>query len=160
RSIRTCSTAAQAGCSAPWTGDVAAGVVARDAWHVASFGAATGAALVAGSLACLCLPELPPWPVLALAFGLGLRGWVWGRAWGRVAGVALLGLGLCGLHAAATLAAQLPPAFERADVRIAGRVVDLPRHEPDRTAFRFRVDDDLAQPPHLRGRQLQLAWYD
>ena len=127
---------------------------------MAPFGAAAGAALVAGILACLCLPELPPWPVLALAFALGLRGWIAGERWGRLAGIALLGLGLCGLHAARTLERQLPPAFERADVAVTGTVVDLPRHEPDRTAFRFRVDQGPAVPPHLRGRLLQLAWYD
>ena len=107
---------------------------------MAPFGAAAGAALVAGILACLCLPELPPWPVLALAFALGLRGWIACRQWGRLAGIALLGIGLCGLHAARTLERQLPPRFERADVGVTGTVVDLPRHEPDRTAFRFRVD--------------------
>ena len=134
--------------------------MATSAWEAPPFGWGTGASLVAGILACLCLPELPPWPVLALAVGLGLRGWIHGRAWGRLAGVALLGIGLCGLHAAVTLSRQLPPAFERAEVAIAGKVVDLPRHEPGRTAFRFRVDDDGTQPRHLRGRLLQLAWYD
>ncbi|HET8819471.1 MAG TPA: DNA internalization-related competence protein ComEC/Rec2 [Xanthomonadaceae bacterium] len=127
---------------------------------MAPFGAAAGAALVAGILACLCLPELPPWPVLALAFALGLRGWIACRQWGRLAGIALLGIGLCGLHAARSLERQLPPPFERADVEVMGTVVDLPRHEPDRTAFRFRVDQGGSVPPHLRGRLLQLAWYD
>ena len=127
---------------------------------MAPFGAAAGAALVAGILACLCLPELPPWPVLAVAFALGLRGWIAGRRWGRLAGIALLGLGLCGLHAARTLERQLPPEFERADVEVAGTVVDLPRHEPDRTAFRLRVASAAPNPPHLRGRLLQLSWYD
>ena len=127
---------------------------------IAPFGPAVAAALVAGLLACLRLPELPPWPVLALAFALGVRGWIHGRRAGRLVGVALLGIGLCGLHAARTLERQLPPAFERADVALVGTVVDLPRHEPDRTAFRFLVDEADGMPPHMRGHTLQLAWYD
>ncbi len=127
---------------------------------LAPFGPAVATALVAGLLACLQLPELPPWPVLAFALALGLRGWIHGRRTGRLLGVALLGIGLCGLHGARTLERQLPPRFERADVAITGTVVDLPRHEPDRTAFRFRVDRDDGIPVHLRDRLLQLAWYD
>ena len=127
---------------------------------LAPFGPAVAAALVAGLLVCLQLPELPPWPVLALAFGLGLRGWIHGRRAGRVVGTVLLGIGLCGLHVARTLERQLPPQFERADVAITGTVVDLPRHEPDRTAFRFHIDSDPEMPEHLRDRLVQLAWYD
>ena len=119
---------------------------------IAPFGPAVAAALVAGLLACLRLPELPPWPVLALAFALGVRGWIHGRRAGRLVGVALLGIGLCGLHAARTLERQLPPAFERADVALVGTVVDLPRHEPDRTAFRFLVDEADAMRAEVRAR--------
>ena len=45
-------------------------------------------------------------------------------------------------------------------LEVTGTVVDLPRREPDRTAFRFRVDEGSPIPAHLRGRLLQLAWYD
>ena len=100
-----------------------AAAVDRDE-SLAPFGPAVAAALVASLLACLQLPELPPWPVLALAFGLGLRGWIHGRRAGRVVGTVLLGIGLCGLHVARTLERQLPPKFERADAGITGTVVD------------------------------------
>ena len=119
----------------------------------------TALALLAGVGACLCLPALPPWPWLAAGFacglGLGLRG---PRT--RCAGALLLGFGLAGLHAAATLAQQLPVALEHDTVTVSGRVLDLPRHEPRRTRFLFVVDADAAKPAALRGQRLRLAWYD
>ena len=41
-----------------------------------------------------------------------------------------------------------------------GRVLDLPQHEPRRTRFEFRVDAMRRRLPALRGKRLQLAWYD
>ncbi len=127
-------------------------------------GVSTAVALLAGITTCALLPALPPWPLLA-AFGAG-GAWGWwraGHAWRmsrRIAGAALFGLALFGLHAAWALSTQLPVAMERADVPVRGQVVELPVDEPRRTSFRFRVDDDRSQHPALRGRQLQLSWYD
>lgn len=124
----------------------------------ALFGIAATIGLLLGIGGCLCLPRLPPWPVLALSFALGFGAWLrQGRM--RLAGAALLGFGLCGLHAASTLAQQLPPALELQEVMVTGRIVDLPQHEARRTRFRLRVDRS-GEHPALGGRSLQLAWYD
>jgi competence protein ComEC len=123
------------------------------------FGIAAAFALVAGVALCLRLPALPPgaWLLAALALG----GWLWWRrdAW-CLAGVLLAGYALAGLHAGASLAGQLPAAWEGSEVTISGRVLELPLHEARRTRFLFRVDGDKALPPFLRGRTLRLAWYD
>lgn len=116
-------------------------------------------ALLAGVGLCLLLPQLPPWPGIALLFLAGLAmGLRQGRA--RALGVLLCGFGLAGLHAASTLANQLPVALEQQDVTVSGRVLDLPKHEARRTRFVFHVDDDSTQVLQLRGKRLQLAWYD
>lgn len=117
-------------------------------------------AWLAGTGLCLLLPRLPGWPWLALACAGGLAAWWRYGDWRRIAGALLLGFGLCGLHAAASLAGQLPQPLEGADVVVAGRIVELPLHETRRTRFLFRVDGTAAQPPVLRGRLLRLAWYD
>ncbi|MBC7990154.1 MAG: hypothetical protein H7Y19_11305, partial [Luteimonas sp.] len=102
-----------------------------DAARTPLFGIATAVALLAGTLACLLLPALPSWPLLAAlfagGFAMSLRG---GRL--RVAGMlalAALGFGLAGLHAASTLAQQLPPALEQQEATLSGRILDLPQHE-------------------------------
>lgn len=124
----------------------------------APFGLAVAAALLAGVAACLRLPALPPvtWMVVVLAFGLL---WWWHGGWLRLPSVFAFGFALAALHASAALAMRLPASLEGGDIVVAGRVVDLPRHEPGRTRFRFRVDDGRKQPEALRGRLLQLSWY-
>jgi competence protein ComEC len=117
------------------------------------------AALLAGVGACLLLPRLPPWPALALLFATGFGLWFRaGRT--RLLGVLLCGFGLAGLHAASTLAQQLPPSFEQHEFAVEGHVLDLPQREARRTRFAFRVDAGAAQASVLRGKRLQLAWYD
>ncbi|NUS37913.1 MAG: DNA internalization-related competence protein ComEC/Rec2 [Lysobacter sp.] len=119
----------------------------------------TALALLAGVGACLLLPRLPPWPLLAAAFACGLGLWLRaGRA--ALAGVLLCGFGLAGLHAAATLAQQLPPALEQHDARVRGEILDLPQADPRGTRFLLRVDGDASQPAGLRGKRLRLSWYD
>jgi len=115
--------------------------------------------LLFGAGACLLLPRLPPWPWLAAAFVVGFGLWLRGGKW-RLIGVLACGLGLAGLHAASTLAQQLPIPLEQHEVTFEGRVLDLPQREPRRTRFVFRVDADASQPAALRGKRLQLAWYD
>jgi len=116
-------------------------------------------ALLAGVGSCLLLPRLLPWPCLALLFSVGFGLWVRRGRW-QLVGVFACGFGLAGLHAASTLAQQLPKALEQREVMVEGRVLDLPQREPRRTRFDFRVDATAAQPSALRHKRLQLAWYD
>ncbi len=118
---------------------------------------ACAAALLAGALAGLLLPSLPsPW-LRGTCVLAGVLGWAW--PWrGRAAGALLAGLGWALLHAGWALAGWLPVALEGAEVRVTGKVLGLPQHEARRTRFDFRVADEAPEP--LRGRRLQLAWYD
>lgn len=128
------------------------------------FGTFAALALLAGICTCLCLPRLSPWPVslllLLLAIALASRGLRRGHAVALLAGWCLLGFALAGLHAARSLALQLPATWEKRDCVVTGQVLDLPDHEVRRTRFTFRVDRDALQPQPLRGRDLRLAWYD
>ena len=123
------------------------------------FGIAAALASIAGIGACLLLPGLLPWLLLVVLFAVGFGCWLRVDRL-RVLGAMLCGFGLAGLHASATLAAQLPTAMEHSEVIVEGRIVELPQSEPRRTRFRFRVDRSSSQPAALRGKLLQLAWYD
>jgi len=79
--------------------------------------------------------------VLALGCALG------GAAW----------TGAVSLHALRT---QLPVAWEGREFAVRGQVISLPSVEKRRSRFLLRVDDGEDQPGPLRGRTLQLAWYD
>ncbi|WP_242108558.1 DNA internalization-related competence protein ComEC/Rec2 [Luteimonas aquatica] len=136
----------------------AAGAGGERRSRASAFGAAVAAAFTAGLLACACLPALPPGGLLACALALGAMLWLRAGA-GRVPGAALAGFALFGLHAMHGLAQQLPPSLERREATVSGRVSGLPEWQARRTRFLFRVDDDAAQPPALRGRLLQLSWY-
>jgi len=121
-------------------------------------GKAAAACFLAGIGIVLWAPALPPsWLRWALLLS-GLALWGAGRVpgWGAL----LAGAGWAALQAGWALQAQLPPTLERSQAVIAGTVVSLPEVESNRTRFRFRVDGDEAQPPAVRGRLLQLAWYD
>ena len=120
-------------------------------------GLACAAALLAGVTGCLFLPALAPVPVRWVCLLAGALAWA--LPWrGRALGALLLGLGWAGLHAGWALSGQLPAALEGREVQVSGRVASLPSHEVRRTRFLLRVGDDA--PPALRGRLLQLAWYD
>lgn len=123
------------------------------------FGTAASVAWLIGVVACLWLPALAPrhLQVLAIAAGLGLA---WRRPRLRWPGLLLVGFGWAGLHADWVLSTQLPARLEKRELVVSGRIVDLPQSEPRRTRFQFRVDDDGTQLPELRGKRLQLAWYD
>ncbi|MFT4257623.1 MAG: DNA internalization-related competence protein ComEC/Rec2 [Pseudoxanthomonas sp.] len=123
------------------------------------FGIANATALLAGVCLCLWLPSLWPWWLLLALSCVGA--WALTRGdWRRPLGALLLGFGWAGLHAAHGLNARLPAAWEKREVLVSGHVVELPQVEARRTRFLLRVDDDAAQPPPLRGRLLQLSWYD
>ena len=123
------------------------------------FNVANALALLVGTGSCLCLPGLPPWPLLGMAAVAGFACWL--RGWRfRALGLLLAGFGWAGLQATMVLSSQLPPSWEKRDLAIEGRIDNLPEFEQRRTRFRFRVDDDAAQPEPLRGKLLQLSWYD
>lgn len=124
-----------------------------------TFSVSSAIALLVGVGACLSLPTLPPWPLLALVLACGLARW-WRGQQVNILGPLLVGFGWVGLHASMVLSAQLPPSWEQRDISVEGRVVGLPQPELRRTRFQFRVDDAATQPEPLRGKLLQLSWYD
>jgi competence protein ComEC len=115
--------------------------------------------LLSGVGACLLFPRLPAWPWMLLPFAVGLALW-WRRGHALLLGTLLCGIGLAGLHAGFTLSRQLPVVLEQHEFVVTGRVLDLPQPEPRRTRFVLRVDDTPSQAPALRGKRLQLSWYD
>ncbi|MEO6103997.1 MAG: DNA internalization-related competence protein ComEC/Rec2 [Pseudoxanthomonas sp.] len=94
-----------------------------------------------------------------MAMLIGAGWWLRGPRW-RALGLSLAAFGWAGLQVAAVLSSQLPPDWEKRDLVIEGRIDNLPQFEPRRTRFRFRVADDASQPQPLRGKLLQLSWYD
>ena len=126
-------------------------------WQPLPFGPATALALLAGCVASLLLPAFAPIWFGSTCIAIGAAGWCAGGL-ARGIGTLLLGFGLCTLQADRALDAQLPPAMEGHAVEISGRIVDLPIREPKRTRFRLVVDGDSNAA--LRGKTLQLAWYD
>ncbi|MCE7031507.1 DNA internalization-related competence protein ComEC/Rec2 [Lysobacter sp. GX 14042] len=149
---------------AAWTPQSRQPVVSLDGTAAAApaamraLGVPVAAALLGGTLGLLLLPVLPPWPLLAVALLAGAAGWWRGRR-ARWLGALLCGFGLAGLHAGYALSVQLPPDGPL-DLRVAGRVVELPDHQARRTAFMLRVHGGSAQDPRVRGRLLRLSWYD
>lgn len=123
------------------------------------FGIATASALLAGILACLLLPAPPSWGWLAAS--MAAAPWLCTRADARrLVGAGLFGFALCGWHVLWALSLQLPLALERQDLVLSGRVLELPVHEARRTRLLLRVDDDARQHAALRGRLVQVSWYD
>src|SRR6476661_1990913 len=98
-------------------------------------------AMLAGVSACLALPGIPPVAVSALLAALGIA-LVLRAPRLRWPAALLLGFGLAGLHAAHALHVQLRANPTHHDAVIVGRIADLPRIEPRRTAFLFDVDAD------------------
>jgi competence protein ComEC len=123
------------------------------------FGKACAAALLLGVCAVVfapvLLPTLAAWCVLVP----GAIAWcLWTSA--RWCGALLVGIGWAALNGHAVLAAQLPAQAASVEYALQGRVLDLPRHGPRSTRFRFRVDDDARMPAPVRGRELELSWHD
>lgn len=130
-----------------------------DAARTPPFGKRAAIALLAGIGAGLALPRVCPWVAAALLAALAAALWWRVPRW-RLPAAFGFGFAWAGLHAAWALSLQLPPDWEKRELTLSGRIVELPLHEPRRTRFDFRVDDDAAQPAPLRGRLLRLSWYD
>jgi competence protein ComEC len=148
----------------PWrllSGRCAAPHGARDPIRpgIAPFGAAAAAAMLLGVASAARWPEPLGWAAIAIAMLAGLA-LSWRGGIGRLLGIAALGFGLTMAQATWRLAHQLPAAYERQDIVLSGRVIDLPDHDVRVTRYRFRVDDEAGQPAALRGRELRLSWYD
>lgn len=126
---------------------------------VAPFGMAVAVALLGGIAASLWSPALPPSILLWSSLAVGAPLWWRGRTF-RCMGALLFGFALAGLHAGHSLSLRLPAEWEKREVTVQGRVVELPEHESRRTTFAFRVADAPGQPEPLRGQLLQLSWYD
>ena len=78
--------------------------------------------MLAGVGICLLLPELLPWPLLALLLLGGALYW-WRAMRLPWLGAGLFGFAWVGLQATLVLSAQLPPAWEKRDLSIEGRIV-------------------------------------
>ncbi len=133
--------------------------VLQGAPDVPHLGKAVALALVGGVGAGIWAPQLLPEWLRWLLLIAGVWIWCRQRRW-RWTGALLVGLAWVNLQAGWVLAQQLPASWEGREVELAGTVVGLPEAEARRTRFRFQVDSDGAQPAPVRGRQLQLAWYD
>src|SRR5687767_14701719 len=93
---------------------------------VPRFGLAAAGSMLSGAVGCLLLPWLSPWPLTVLSLLLGLGVW-WHARRLRLLGPVLAGFGWASAHAAFVLSAQLPPAWEKQDLKIEGQVIDLPQ---------------------------------
>ncbi|AUJ12762.1 DNA internalization-related competence protein ComEC/Rec2 [Xanthomonas oryzae pv. oryzae] len=128
---------------------------------------AIAAALLLGVVACAWSPALLSRMLYASCVCVALLG-IGITMWRRPRWSALLvllftvslGFGLMGWQVAGALQAQLLPQDEAREVTLRGRVVGLPIAEQRRTRFQLRVEEDQSQPAGLRGKLLQLAWYD
>ncbi|ALA81953.1 DNA internalization-related competence protein ComEC/Rec2 [Stenotrophomonas maltophilia] len=122
------------------------------------FGGGSATGLVLGALACMQLPVLLPlWLCAPLAVAAGA---CWLARWrGRGWAMAVFGLAWATLHGHWALHRQMPPAAPAQDVRVQGRVVELPHSGPGYTRFVLRVDEAGALPS-LRGTRLQVTWSD
>ncbi|MFT4248491.1 MAG: DNA internalization-related competence protein ComEC/Rec2 [Pseudomonas sp.] len=120
---------------------------------------ATAIGLLVGVVAALWWPGLLPRWGYAVAFALVLP-IVRLRRRGMPLAALLVGFGLAGLQAAHVLAGQLPTTWEGREVIVQGRIEGLPQPEPRRTRFVLKVDDAATQPALLRGRRVQVSWYD
>lgn len=119
-------------------------------------GSPVAIALLAGASACLLLPAAAPVLLAALSLAVGATLW-WRSPRLRLAGALAFGFGVAGLHVTHALAVRLPaePVWHRAEV--SGRIVDLPRTEPRRTVFLFRIE--RSRDSRLEGRLVRLSWY-
>lgn len=129
----------------------------HDAARTPLFGPAAALAVVAGALAALLLPALPPWPAVGLSLVAGACVW-WRRRGGWWAGALVVAGSLCLVQVQHALSRQLAPSLEHRVVAVTGRVVELPLHDERRTSFVLQVDGGSASSLH--GKRIRIGWYD
>jgi len=122
-------------------------------------------ALLLGVLAAAWSPWPWTWGAVGLLFGAGaVLAACAARLRARAAALALAcafgGAAWTGVVSIHVLGAQLPVPWEGREFAVRGQVVSLPTVEKRRSRFLLRVDDGEDQSAPLRGRLLQLAWYD
>lgn len=119
-------------------------------------------AFAAGVLVLQMQPELPVWPLWALAGGLlTWPGWRWPGWPSRllaIVGCCALGFAWAGWRADLRLAEQLPAAWEGRDIEVVGVIAALPQDFSSGTRFEFVVDKVLTEAAIVPHR-LQLSWY-
>jgi len=107
-----------------------------------------------GALVMLRIPVLPQWNVAAgaCAVGLVLCG---GRRVTRCIGMMVLGAAWLALRGGQALDTRISLDASGGDYTVTGRVVGLPRTEPERTVFDFAIDRGHLPVDGL----VRLAWY-
>lgn len=135
------------------------GGVGRSHAPVAFAGKAVAICFLAGICMAILAPGLPPAGLRWMALVVGLFLWLASPRW-RWLGALLAGMGWACLHAGWSLDQQLPLGGEGQEASVIGVVTSLPQHETRRTRFQLRLDNDPAQPAELRGRTVQVSWYD
>lgn len=122
-------------------------------------GKATAICFLVGICMAILAPGLPPASLRWLALLAGMLLWLATPRW-RWLGAVLAGLGWTCLQAGWSLEQQLPVAREAQELTLTGVVSTLPQHESRRTRFQLRLDTHVDIPADLRGRLLQVSWYD
>jgi len=127
--------------------------------NIAVAGKAVATFFLAGNCTAILAPGLPPAPLRWIALLAGILLWLASPRW-RWLGALLAGLGWTFLHAGWGLDQQLAAAREGQELTLTGVVSTLPQHETRRTRFQLRLDTHTDLPADLRGRLLQVSWYD
>ncbi|MDF4003925.1 DNA internalization-related competence protein ComEC/Rec2 [Luteibacter sp. PPL201] len=111
---------------------------------------------MAGCLSVQQLAVLPPWPVSFAVAALALASLAaWRSSWWRYAAIFLAFAAWTAGQGERAMQARLPSALEGHDVRIEGRIVELPRRRGGDVTFVFVPD---AMPSEARGA-VRVTWY-
>jgi len=122
-------------------------------------GLAVAAAVLLGVLAALQLPTLPPGWALSVALALAVGGWYRGARALRLLGAAGFGFAWALIVAQGALALRLPVALQGEDVKVQGRIVDLPERRASGWRFALRIDGAEPRAQALLGRRVRLNTY-
>jgi len=126
---------------------------------VAWLGPSSALALLAGALAVLWLPDLPPtWLSVVLALS-GLALWMAASGLLRLAGAGLFGAAWLLLVSAWVLDSRLPAELVGRDLQLTGRVLGLPESGGRQQRFLFEVESAEGDAQVLVGERLRLSWY-